>query len=267
MSTFEKEKSEIPNEIQIQQWIDEGKSMMYPPKYQAWEEYIRGQVNDLYGSMPIEVILSVMRALEDGLSVEEAKKKIECSGASYGMLRNGILKYSNRGPEFWRATAGSEISMGDEDFVRKIELGNLLLSRRTTQPKVERPDEIKVQQWIDRGEIMIYPEKYQDWEEFIKKQVYTTYYDPDFEISLETTLSVMQALEEGASVEEAKKMVGCSGYAYGMFRQAVLVFSNRGPEFWKATADFKLTSKHKQALQEIEAKNNKLRESHLGPHK
>ena len=56
----------------VDELIKEGKKYIYPEKYGEWEKYVRGPKLTL--NMDVVGAIEIMKALEDGASLEEAKE-------------------------------------------------------------------------------------------------------------------------------------------------------------------------------------------------
>lgn len=103
----------------IPNWIERGKVLIFPERYKEWEECVRLRTNDLYRGGEIELALQIMEDLENGMSMEEAKEEFkrltnECNstGTFDTLIRNVVLCFSKKGPEFWEATCS--------DFEREV---------------------------------------------------------------------------------------------------------------------------------------------------
>ena len=108
-------------EEKISKWIKEGIEMIFPERYVEWEKCVRSSVNSLYKGRIIEEALEVMKTLKSGKTIEEAKEifnKQNHSGASYAVVRNILFDFSDKGPEFYEATADKEIPV---EIKKKIE--------------------------------------------------------------------------------------------------------------------------------------------------
>jgi len=81
-------------------------------------------------------------------------------------------------------------------------------------------------------------------------------------MELENALDVMDALEQGKSVEEATEIaesMGHSASSWNAMMNVVLYFSKRGPEFYRVNVK-DISPKTEDFVQELEA-DNKIYES------
>lgn len=115
--------------------------------------------------------------------------------------------------------------------------------------------------WIERGQALIFPERYKEWEQCVQAHATDLYHGMD----LDSALEIMEALDKGASMEEAKKMLdgqGHSDMSASMVRNMIFAFSSQGPEFWEATAYGKISPENKQILEAKKQENKQLAEAH-----
>lgn len=116
----------------------------------------------------------------------------------------------------------------------------------------------KILNRIEKGETLIFPEKYVEWEERVVISSLGIYQGSDIDDALE----IMTALENGASMEEAAKLLekqNHSGSGYHTVRRIILEFSSKGPEFWEATAPYiEMSSSEKQMLEAKKQENEQL---------
>ena len=116
----------------IPEKIEEGKKYIYPEKWPEWEECVCYRMTDLYHGYDLNNALEIMKALDEGKSLEEAEKLINDghSGCSFGMLCKIVLRFSKRGPEFFRKNSdGYNWSKGEdraryEAMVQEVERKN-----------------------------------------------------------------------------------------------------------------------------------------------
>ena len=107
--------------------------------------------------------------------------------------------------------------------------------------------------WINKGQSMVLPEKFENWKKCVIKCV--KMYCGD---GLNTSLEIMEALNNGASIEEGKKILKSqnhSNVSENTVRNIILKFHVNGPEFWEATASSKISLKMKIILEMIKLKN------------
>ena len=107
--------------------------------------------------------------------------------------------------------------------------------------------------WIEKGEALIFPERYADWEKCVVARASDLYHG----LELDSALEIMTALENGASVEEAKQMFDKQRHSEAS-RNIVFAFSSKGPEFWEATAYEEISPENKQILEAKKQENAQL---------
>ncbi|MBQ3409395.1 MAG: hypothetical protein IJH12_09360 [Clostridia bacterium] len=116
----------------------------------------------------------------------------------------------------------------------------------------------QMEEVIKSGQKIIFPERADQWEEYVKSRFQEEYRGKD---AVEA-LTIIEALGKGKSIEDAKKMleeIKPNGAANGLIRRAILLFSDRGPEFWKGTAEGHISIRTRWNLFKINRENNKLK--------
>ena len=111
--------------------------------------------------------------------------------------------------------------------------------------------------WIERGKSLIFPQKYKEWENCVCdcaiKGKYCMY--------LNTVLEIMEELDKGATLEQAKKILDNQNYdavVENTVRSIVFDFSKRGPEFWEATEKRAIFPPYQKIIDEKKQENIKL---------
>ena len=107
---------------------------------------------------------------------------------------------------------------------------------------------------IERGQELIYPEKYNEWEKCVKKSILDLHHVEE----ISTVLDIMDVLDKGASMEEAKVILNSQGHdniSEYMVRNIVFLFSNRGPEFWEEPTIGEMTIEEKQIIESQKYQN------------
>ena len=110
------------------------------------------------------------------------------------------------------------------------------------------------EEWIREGYELIYPERQDAWKNYVDDHVKSIFAGSE----IRESLKLMRLLEEGAPIIEVRRTMNdqnYSGYALKMIRKAVLVFSKRGPEFYKQTAYKDLTPEEIEVLNQITMEN------------
>ena len=112
--------------LNAEEWIKEGEELIYPERKKDWEDCVYKRIDDIYNGKDIEAALEIMKRLDEGYGMDEIKEVLKDqkhSGSSGGKVRNIVLHFSKRGPEFFRETStimNSEI----EEQLRQIEEQN-----------------------------------------------------------------------------------------------------------------------------------------------
>ena len=111
----------------------------------------------------------------------------------------------------------------------------------------------KTPEWINRGKNFIYPQKEDEWTNFVLGTI-TNNQTPH---GVETLLTIMEALDKGESCEKVREILYLSKIdtdppLKNDIVTAIAKFSKRGPEFYRAEA-----FKNPEWLQEIEEQNKK----------
>ena len=115
--------------------------------------------------------------------------------------------------------------------------------------------------WIKRGYALIFPERYNEWVQCVSIRATDIYHGMDLEAALE----IMEALEKGASMEDAKKILANQDHSpssESMVRNIVLSFSSKGLEFWEATVRGEISPESKNILEAKKKENIKLTQTH-----
>ena len=90
---------------------------------------------------------------------------------------------------------------------------------------------LKMPERMEKGLKLVYPEKQNEYLDFLLSRVKLSH-----GFYIDCALEVMQALEDGKSVEEAAELIKDLGFTSArLVNSVVLSWSKRGPEFFKAT--------------------------------
>ena len=110
------------------------------------------------------------------------------------------------------------------------------------------------EEWIREGYELIYPERQDAWNNYVNEHVKSIFAGSE----IRESLKLMKLLEEGAPIIEVRRAMNdqnYSGYALELIRKSILVFSKRGPEFYKQTAYKELTEDEIEILNQITMEN------------
>ena len=218
--------------------IERGMKLIPNAKRNEWEECIDLCAQGAFGGLDIDSALDIMEALDNGVSIDEIKQMLEnlgLSGYADSIIRSIVLRFSNEGPKFWRETAVFEITPEQEKILIEIENKNKIIA------ETEQENELKLETLICRGIMSMRKTKknakttkYIEWINAVEKRMNDIYKGKD----VECTLDIMEALDNGASMDEVKELFdsfNCSGTVAMIIRSMVGHFHAQGTQFCKAT--------------------------------
>lgn len=113
--------------------------------------------------------------------------------------------------------------------------------------------------WIEEGNKLIFPERQAKWVDCVNARVKDIYHG----VELYNVLEIMNALENGSSMDEVKQIFEEQGHSYmsaSLVRYLVFEFSSKGPEFWEATATDFISYEGEKMLEEKKLENIQLSE-------
>lgn len=90
-------------EAKIPDWIERGKSLIYPQREEEWVQRVYARARESYHGADLENALQVMEFLSKNGSFSKAKNIINSaghSGASYSVVLRIIVDFAKNGPEF-----------------------------------------------------------------------------------------------------------------------------------------------------------------------
>ena len=97
----EEHKNAIPE--LTKEWTEKGHKILSKNKWDYWDKIVPIRLGDLYHGMELGCCLDIVKALNDGCSLDETKHIIEGqnhSGMSYGLVRAMVSEFCDRGNEF-----------------------------------------------------------------------------------------------------------------------------------------------------------------------
>ncbi len=116
----------------------------------------------------------------------------------------------------------------DYDKAEEERLRQYAEEKKRTLAESER----KMPERIEAGKRLIYKARSKEWEKWVENHTHSNYTGEE----IDTVLEIMQLLEEGASLKEAKAPLAApSGAGKDIVRRAVLHFSKQGPDFYRAS--------------------------------
>lgn len=142
------------------------------------------------------------------------------------------------------------------------------LEREILENKKRRMIEIKkakkdVPNQIKKGEELIYPFRYTDWEQTVKASAISIYHG----LITEHALDIMEAIEEEMPVDEIVKIFdkqGHSGWSASLTRNIVMMYSKNGYPFYKATHYGNWTIEEYDSILKIMRENEEANDTSIG---
>lgn len=205
----------------------------------------------------------------------ENAKRIEHNFIELDDCINFLLEYKNRGESVVVNYDGYDLYSCDvtidnayleitgktkEEFDKNVAEEKALYEKFKEEEKLRHKN--AVEEWIKRGERLIYPEKLTEWKEYVEDNVNAgrAYF------VLKDAIEVMESIERNVSLEESEKILhnrGHSGFTYGEVVNVVFNFSKKGPEFYEKSAYYEYMSKDiKKLVEEKKKENQQLAELH-----
>ena len=127
-----KTREQIEAEAKIPAWIEKGKALIYPERTKEWEKCVKVRAGSIYNGHDLDCALILMEKLESGVLIEKVKTMLAeqgLSGGSAAMVRNIILHFSKRGPEFYESTAREELSEAEKRVIEDKKRENAELEK------------------------------------------------------------------------------------------------------------------------------------------
>lgn len=84
-------------------WKQKGRIILDLDKWEYWDKIVPIRLGDLYHGMELGCCLDIVKILNSGGTLEEAKAMIESqnhSGMSWGLVRSMVREFCQRGQEF-----------------------------------------------------------------------------------------------------------------------------------------------------------------------
>lgn len=93
----------IDTSCKIQEWIAKGHEILEKEYWKEWDSCVPVRLDDVYQGKELKNCLDIVKVLNDGCSISEAKeilKSQNLSGASYHLVRLMVKTFCKRGNEF-----------------------------------------------------------------------------------------------------------------------------------------------------------------------
>lgn len=102
---YERERREHKEKIPelSQMWMEKGREVLSKDKWEYWDKIVPIRLGDLYRGMELGMSLDIIKILNSGGTLDEAKTKIENqghSGMSFGLVCSMVKNLCDRGSEF-----------------------------------------------------------------------------------------------------------------------------------------------------------------------
>lgn len=223
-----------------QELIERGRRVLAPTKIARWiGEVENSEVEPNYWMHNLELKMNLIEMLESGAPIEEVKRMF--SEQDYFDpetpidVRDRVRIHSERGREFFESTA-----WGEENGINK-----------------EQDNKSRMYDCMDQGYDFIYDARRDDWEVEVQHFSMGTNYVR----AVEYVIALMEKLENGASIEEAKKMFDEQEHSVisaEIVRYMMFNYAKQGPEFYEATARVELSEEMKKKISDKKEENAKL---------
>lgn len=133
----------MENKQTIKQYIEKGKSMIYPERAQSWEECVNNSFNSSYAGMDVINALEIMSVLHEGVSINRATDVMFnqlTDGKCFDKTLDIVAIFSKRGVEFYSAVKktvniGFALTPKEEEKLKKITAENIQYDLNSFQPK------------------------------------------------------------------------------------------------------------------------------------
>ncbi len=218
--------------------IERGMKLIPNAKQNEWQKCVDSCTKGVYGGLDVDSALDIMEALDNGTSIDDINQMLEnlgLNGYADTAIRNIVLRFSNEGPKFWRETSIFEITPEQEKILAEIENKNKEIA------EIETHNKLKPETLICRGIMSMSKskktaktKKYIEWIDVVENRIQDIYEGMD----VECTLDIMEALDNGASMDEVKELFdsfNCSGTVAMIIRSMVGHFHAQGSQFCKET--------------------------------
>ena len=129
-------------EANIPVWIDRGKKLIYPQRFEDWKKHVTNRAHDLYYGKELDEALLVMEKLESSATLSEAQQllyDLGSSGLGFSAIMETIFLFSKRGPEFWEYTVKT-ISPENRRQIQAMKQENAILAstNSSTAPVIDQ---------------------------------------------------------------------------------------------------------------------------------
>ena len=113
----------------METYIEEGKKLILPEKYENWTNYVNSTNGNLDSLHEVAIAISIIGMLNVGAdmpTIIEIFNQKECPFRK-SVVRSIVANYAIRGPEFFEKTAEGPIPEGNAKYLEKIKMENTRL--------------------------------------------------------------------------------------------------------------------------------------------
>lgn len=116
---------QMQTKIKTPIWIDEGEQMIYSEKFNSWETCVENMATSRFRGEPIEIALTIMKALNNGESLRTAASFLNSNDKIVNnLVEKIVLNYSKRGPEFMEYIRGIDLTDFEKQTIEKVKAKN-----------------------------------------------------------------------------------------------------------------------------------------------
>lgn len=106
---YEREEREHKEKIHelSKEWMKRGREILTEDYWSRWDEIVSVRLNDIYRGMELGCCIDIIRILNNGGTINEAKSILNNqnhSGTSYDLVRHMVKLFCDRGNEFYECT-------------------------------------------------------------------------------------------------------------------------------------------------------------------
>lgn len=250
----------------IEELVARGENFIYPQMQDEWRGFVEREVED--GKLQeVENTIEILSLIDKDEPTETIEKFIREASSNSRHVRNvlvlNMLEFSKNGPRYYADIDPKGVSI-NRDGVIDILIRN---SRFYTQLEhytkatgikpvgIKEQDivEANISNWIERGKKLIYPQREEDWVEYVKTDAKGLYHGN----TVVQTLEIMKLLDKGASFQEVHDVIDSqnhSGGSYAVVMASIMEYSKRGPEYYRYV-DKEPTPATQKYLEKIEKEN------------
>lgn len=127
----------------IEELIEDSKKYVYPEKMEQWKNCLVDMMENRYSAGVVTDIMEMLPVIESSDNLDAAKELLAAqnhSGMTETMLRNAVLNFSKKGPEFYEYTASEELTLQEVEIVEIIRKENLILEEKYKSEKTTDED-------------------------------------------------------------------------------------------------------------------------------